>query len=171
MTARSFTVPSAWAAASAATVFSHSSSAIPLRPRPVSTFAVTVAVAPESAAAAFTAASWRGEDTAMFTSSATAPAKSASGVCSQAVSGSVSPAARRARASEMWATPTSCAPLVSAARAACSAPCPYPSALTTAINGAPAASAITPALWAIASRSTVAVSALYSVIDSIVSGA
>ena len=68
--------------------------------------------------------------------------------------GASMPASRRVSASAAVATPSAVAPPSSAARAAGTAPCPYPSALTTAIIRAPPATLTSrPALWRIAPRS------------------
>src|SRR6266496_220510 len=78
------------------------------------------------------------------------------GVHSQASTGAVIPAARRARASSMTATPSQLAPPSRAARALGSRPCPYPSALTTAMTSAGVPERNVATLRRIAARSTTA---------------
>src|SRR5205823_4401163 len=73
---------------------------------------------------------------------------------SHATIGAPIPASRSCRASASVATPSQLAPPRNAARAAGTAPCPYPPALTTAITSPRATPPRSPPLCATASRST-----------------
>ena len=148
---------SAAAALAAAVTSSGQSAAVaPPRDSPVSTLRCTRARWPASRAAATTSASAHGALTERSTSAATPAARSSPGTASQDSTGARMPAARSAIASSRKATPSQPAPPASAARAAGTRPCPYPSALTTAITSAEVPARSRATLRRIAPRSMIA---------------
>lgn len=148
------TVPACSAVRAAATSSGQSAGWQPLRPRPVSALSWIRAGMPASVAAATTSrrAHIPLTDTSMPASIASR--QGPPGVHSQHITRPPSPAARRASASCGVAVPSQVAPASSAARAQGTAPCPYASALTTAMScAAPARARSTRTLARNAARS------------------
>src|SRR6185312_9758061 len=150
------TSPAAAALAAAVTRSGQSAAGAPPRDRPVSIFRCTRAGWPASRAAAAISVTVQGAPADRSTSAATPAARSSPGAASQDSTGAVIPALRSASASSRNATPSQLAPPASAARADGSRPCPYPSALTTAITSAGVRDRSSATLSRIASRSTTA---------------
>src|SRR6185503_11449829 len=150
------TSPAAAALAAAVTRSGQSAAGAPPRDRPVSIFRCSRAGWPASRAAAAISVTVQGALADRSTSAATPAARSLPGAASQDSTGVVIPALRSASASSRNATPSQLAPPASAARADGSRPCPYPSALTTAITSAGVRDRSSATLSRIASRSTTA---------------
>src|SRR5690606_25877758 len=149
------TSPSAWALPAASASAGHSATAAPPRPSPVSSFRWSRAGRPARRPAATISCNWCTLAAERSTPALTPSCSGSPGASSQASTGAVIPARRRVSASSRVQTPSAVAPASTAARATGTMPCPYPSALTTAISsavGAAARSRVT--LCRIASRST-----------------
>ena len=114
-----------------------SSESNPIRFIPVSIFRWTTAVLPAASAAFDRLRAVPVRKTVAVKSPATMASDASTGASARTWMGHITPSARRASPSVTVATPIRSAPPAIAARAAWIAPCPYPSALTTAMNRVP----------------------------------
>ena len=130
------TRPASSASLAAASSPGQSAGAAPPRLSPVSAFRWTRAGRPATAAAAASRRTRSADPADRSTSAAMAAAWSCSGTAIRHRIGSSRPAWRSSSASATCTTPSQSAPPAIAARAAGTAPWPYPLALTTAITAA-----------------------------------